>query len=540
MEFSWMITAFLGFVLIYLIYWYLLKKLSFWQERGVPCVDSVPFIGSIGDVIRGKKNYIQLVADFHKRFKNEKYFGMYMLQSPVLVIRDPDLITQFLVKDFSYFQDRNVDVDETIDVMSAGLVNLTGNKWRILRHKMTPAFTSGKMKLMFKDVKDCCDEAVLVLKGMRGEDVELRSFLFKVVINIVGIIAFGIKVNAFNINGEKENAFLENSKNFLKPNLMLHIKAVVALVNPKIRDFFKYRLVDDRINNFFPKLTKDLMDYRERTGEKRNDFLQTLLDHKHKELELAKETSVNGQITQTSDTDVHDGGEPEDRELLDHLKNIKYNQTSAVFSDYIIASQTFLFISAGSDTTASIISFALHELASNKDIQRRLQNEIDSVLSNQELTYDALKKMTYMDQIIYEVLRQRPGSGVLTRVCTQDYKMPGTDLVIPKGCVINISLLALHMDPEYFPDPEKFNPDRFKNMDEIPKNIFYPFGAGPRICIAMRLAMLQMKVFLATLLSSYDLILSEKTQLPIKISSQSLTQHVVGGLWVRFEPREIR
>lgn len=80
-------------------------------------------------------------------------------------------------------------------------------------------------------------------------------------------------------------------------------------------------------------------------------------------------------------------------------------------------------------------------------------------------------------------MRLRPGGGFLSRVCTQDYKMPGSNLVIDKGSIVHIPVLGLHKDPQYFPDPEKFNPDRFKNMDEVPKGVFFPFGGGPRMCI---------------------------------------------------------
>ncbi|XP_075213388.1 putative cytochrome P450 6a14 [Lycorma delicatula] len=539
MEFITITTALLGIVMVYLVYWLSSKKANYWKEKGVPCTNSFPIIGSMTDVILGKTNFVQLLADLYNEYKNEKYFGIFMFHAPVLVIRDPELISQVLIKDFSFFQDRTHKSDES-DLFSSGIQNLTGDKWRVLRHKLTPTFTSGKMKLMFKQIKECCDEMTVYLKEKKGQDFESRNLIFNLIINIIATIAFGLKVNAFNDEEAKNNAFLENSKMVFKPSIFLQVKLLLTTSAPKIKKFFKLKLVDNTVNDFFPKLINDLISYRESSDVKRNDFLQLMLDHKQKELEFlsGKKNSVNGQVTQTSECDIPNA-EPEDLELLQHLKRVKYDTNSAVFSDNIIAGQTFVFISGGSETISAALSFTLHELAVNRDIQRRLQEEIDSALSDQELTYESLKKMTYMEQILNEVMRLRPGAGFLSRVCTQDYKMPGSNLVIDKGSIVHIPVLGLHKDPQYFPDPEKFNPDRFKNMDEVPKGVFFPFGGGPRMCIAMRLAMLEMKIFLAILFSSFNVVLSEKTQLPIKMNKKSILQHVVGGLWVRFEPREI-
>ncbi|XP_075213867.1 uncharacterized protein LOC142320078 [Lycorma delicatula] len=542
MEIAWIATILLGFVFIYLIYALSSKKLNYWKEKGVPFVNnSLPILGSMTNLILGRKSIIELNLDWYREFSNEKYFGFYMFHTPFIVIRDPELINQVLIKDFTYFQDRNYEYNEKTDIFSAGLFNIAGDKWRILRHKLTPTFTSGKMKLMFQQIKECNDEMVLYLKEKKDQDVDTRNLLFKVMINVTGNIAFGLKVDALNEKEEKNNTFLQTSRNFFKPSLLLQIKILIYISAPKIRKFLKLKLIDDSVNDFFQKLTGDLLRYREKSEIKRNDFLQLMLDQKEKELKyLSTAESINDdQLIQNPNNGLQNAEEQEDLELIEHLKNVKYDKNCAVFTDYMIAAQIFVFISAGTEMTSTVLSFVLYELAVNKDVQKRLQEEIDSVLSNQELTYDALKKMTYMEQILNEVLRLRPPGGILVRICTQDYKMPGTSLVINKGTFVQIPALGLHKDPKYFPDPETFDPDRFQNMDAIPKGVFFPFGDGPRICIAMRLAMLEMKVCLAAICSSFNVVLSEKTQTPLKLNKKSALQEVVGGIWVKFEPREI-
>jgi len=152
-------------------------------------------------------------------------------------------------------------------------------------------------------------------------------------------------------------------------------------------------------------------------------------------------------------------------------------------------------------------------LAINQDIQRKVQEECDRVLreSNGKVTYEAIQSMEYTDKVIHgtisnpqirgyynkvftnhmepiffaETLRFYPPVGVLTRAPLRDCKLPTTDVVLKKGTTVIIPVLALHMDPQYFPDPEKFDPERFSEEQKAsrPPYTYMPFGEGPRICI---------------------------------------------------------
>lgn len=84
-----------------------------------------------------------------------------------------------------------------------------------------------------------------------------------------------------------------------------------------------------------------------------------------------------------------------------------------------------------------------------------------------------------------ETLRMYPPVGILLRKCTQPYQIPDTNTVIPKGCQMFVPIYAFHHDPEYFPEPEEFRPERFseENRKNIPQYAYMPFGHGPRVCI---------------------------------------------------------
>lgn len=165
--------------------------------------------------------------------------------------------------------------------------------------------------------------------------------------------------------------------------------------------------------------------------------------------------------------------------LLLGLKNM--------YTSYELAAEAFLVYAAGFETSSTLITFALYELALNQDIQDRLREEITTGIeeNNGELTYEMLFGFKYLDMIINESLRKYPPIAENMRKCAQDFKIPETDLVIPKGTTIQINTFSLHRDPDYFPEPEKFDPERFndQNVKNIKPFTFLPFGEGPRICM---------------------------------------------------------
>jgi cytochrome P450 family 6 len=122
-------------------------------------------------------------------------------------------------------------------------------------------------------------------------------------------------------------------------------------------------------------------------------------------------------------------------------------------------------------------------LAINQELQDRTREEIEKVLSNYDgkPTYDAIMNMEFSGQVISESLRKYTPGNILMRKCTKDYRVPGTDITIEKGKYVFLPMHAIHNDPEYFPEPNKFDPDRFSSEEEKTRNpfTFLPFGNFP-------------------------------------------------------------
>ncbi|XP_065080292.1 probable cytochrome P450 9f2 [Ochlerotatus camptorhynchus] len=217
-----------------------------------------------------------------------------------------------------------------------------------------------------------------------------------------------------------------------------------------------------------------------------------------------------------------------------------------VWSDNELAAQCFLFFIAGSDTVSTCLTFVSYELLINPDIQDKLYQEIvavDRSLDGKPVSYEALQKMQYMDMVVSESLRLWPPAPFVDRFCVKDYLYndeQGTRVQIHKNQLVWFPTTALHHDPKYYPDPFKFDPERFseENRDKIRPGTYLPFGVGPRACIGSRFALLEVKVILYNLLRHFTLVRSEKTKVPLKLESKMIGIKIAGGVWLEFKPRE--
>lgn len=135
---------------------------------------------------------------------------------------------------------------------------------------------------------------------------------------------------------------------------------------------------------------------------------------------------------------------------------------------------------------------------------------------------------------VTETLRKYPPTSVY-RTVTKDYQVPDSDVVLPKGMSVMVPVYGIHHDPEYWPDPERYNPDRFSAQECSNRNplTFIPFGEGPRMCVAARLGMLQTKIGLATMLMNYRF--SCCSVVPLRFSPKHFILTPLGGLWMRVE-----
>ncbi|XP_063982821.1 cytochrome P450 6k1-like [Diachasmimorpha longicaudata] len=440
-------------------------KLSYWQRRGVPTLPTNIFFGNFAESIYGRISAGYLLGKLHNQADPDlKFLGVYIFQKPVFLVRDPTLIRQILIKDFSIFSNRYFSVESDNDqIGTKNLFSVNNPRWQHMRHKLSPAFSTAKLKGLFKLMVESSHSLTNYLekqftdpRGIKIIDVEDASTRF--ITDIIASLAFGINTNSFE---ESTQEFYTRSRELFRTDTLTNILTFCVFFFPRLANLYPLGILGKQeayIRNIFWAS----MNAREQAQFHRGDIMDNLLK----------------------------------------LKNEKQDSDLKFQGDVLVA-QSVIFFVAGSATSSETMAFTLNELAKRPDIQDRVRQEIIDILDGDELTYEKVQQMKYLHQVINETLRLYPLAPIIDRVAEEDYKVPDSNVTIEKGTPVYVALRGVHMDTKYFSDPEKYDPDRFDENNKIEPYTYLPFGEGPRICIGMRIGMMQTAVGLITMLKNY-------------------------------------
>ncbi|KAF2897837.1 hypothetical protein ILUMI_08338 [Ignelater luminosus] len=486
---------------------------SHWKSKGVFCLKpSIPF-GNAGELVLQKRTIGLEFKHVYDEFKKRglKYGGYYFFMRPLFVPVDLDLVKHIMAKDFAHFTDHVIHINEQSDPLSVHLFSLKGQKWKGLRAKLTPTFTSGKMRMMFQTLVDCSTGLVNVMDKfvMEKQAIDIKEIVGRFTTDIIGSCAFGIDCSSLK---NPDSEFRQYGKKFFDTSVKDSIVRLLTLTAPEI--FTVLRLSSHRkdVTNFFMNVVRQTVNYREENNIVRKDFMHLLLQLKN-----------NVKITEND---------------LGDLKSNK-SDAEAALSMTELAAQCFVFFIAGFETSSTTSTFCLYELSKNTELQQNLRDEINRVLEkhNGKITYDAMMEMVYMDKCINETLRKYPPVPVHTRECTKTYNVPNSNVVLKKGSFVFIPVMGIQHDPEYFPDPDKFDPERFSEENKANRHsaAWTPFGDGPRACIGLRFGVMQTKVGLTVLLKNYKFTLNPRTASPLTLEPGSFVLAASTGVWLNAE-----
>ena len=197
-------------------------------------------------------------------------------------------------------------------------------------------------------------------------------------------------------------------------------------------------------------------------------------------------------------------------DLLDMLLNATYQDGSSISDEQLIDEILILFV-AGHETTANALTFAVHLLGKNPEHVYRIIQEASALANGYTLT--SLASLTYTRAVVDETLRLYPPAWITDRVAITDDQVAGFS--IEKGTIVGISFYELHRSEKHWEAPTEFNPTRFLGEQaKTHKAYYYPFGAGPRMCIGNNFAIFEMIMTLAELYKHYR-VTPEKTQLKV-------------------------
>ncbi|XP_029178733.1 uncharacterized protein LOC114946424 [Nylanderia fulva] len=481
-------------------YFFLAQKNKYWQKRGVPCADgALPGIGHMLWVICMKKTLPECLLKFYKDHMNRSVVGFYNFTSPALVIIEPELVKTVLQTNFASFSKNAIAIDPALDPLLAhNPFNTTGDKWVVGRKRFSYAFSSMRLKILLESVKSVCVTLENYVNNKMNKDgkleIELKDLCSRYTAQVVAAAGFGVDGLCFDDEKETES-FRATGRTILEPTGRNALMLALTFLVPSLNKILRMSFIPKHIDRFFRTLVADLMEQRRKDGIPRNDFLHLMAE-------------------------------------LERTEKDKFDLE-------ILASQAMSFVIDGFETSSSVMSFVAFHLASYPKVQEKLREEVITVLDKYDgvVTYEGLKEMTYMDQVLNESQRTLPVAGFMTKLCTEKFELKGSDGLVchvEPDTNILIPVNGLHKDPRYWKDPEIFDPERFspEKKHSIEKFTFLPFGEGPRICPGMRMALLQIKAGLAAILRKYRLELSPRTQVPLKMVPGTILATPEGGVWV--------
>jgi len=528
-------VAFVFFLTLFLLlYKFITQNFDRWEKAGIPFKPGRFPLGSI-NFLSGKKNGNEYILDLCKEFKDEKFFGYYSLGKPMLVIQDLEMMKAMKTRDFRHFpdtQDENISRTlrtggELDSLFNHNVGSARGDEWRDVRSSLTPVFTSGKMKAMMKFIVEVSENllAEMEKKSELGE-FELKDVTGKFSLDALASCAFGIDFNSF--GGAQSSAFVEHASELFKQDIwgLLAIFKFLPGV-PRLFQMLNINVQKPKTTKFFRDIVTDTLKTRAKSGERRNDMIDMMVDAM-KQIAMDKEQK-----------------EQDETEQEQFEQDMKFNhKQKRKLTEQDIISNLIVLLIVGYDTTGMTLAAILWALSENQDVQEKLRREVDEAWEAANGVfpdYSSLQALPYLEMVVMETLRLYGPAALTMRACNEDYRLPGTDFTVRKNDMIFFPNEAFHKDPNQWSHPNTFNPDQWAPEERSKRSphAFQAFGQGPRACLGMRFALLELKVAVAMLVRHLELLPGSTTIKPLQLDPSHGMAWFKGGLWASIKRRDL-
>jgi len=366
---------------------------------------------------------------------------------PVLLATHPDTAQEILQNQEVFVKDYDAFPHSTFfSMLETSLLFSKGADGRHQRETMTPAFHFDYLKSMIPMFVQKLSE--LLDRFPAGEVFDAKPLLFQCTVDILGIASFGVDFKSMTEG--------ETHEYLSAYNTLVHAAATefVGFIPPYIKKWLPFGSVQEcnKARKAIISMTHEVMEARRSVAEKK--YLADMM--------LAAQPPLS----------------------VEQLE-----------------SNVFLFFSAGHETTASAFCWALKLLALHPDVQAKARAEVDLVLKGNHPNAENIKGLLYLEQVIKEVLRFGPVAIMPSRVATGDIQIG--DVFIPNSTKVGFDAYTIHHNPEFWPNPEIFNPDRFSPDAKHHPYAYLPFSHGKRNCIGMNFSLLEQRVLLSMVLQKF-------------------------------------
>lgn len=416
------------------------KNKDYWKKRNIPQIDDL-----LWKFMLDNRSIPEICKTYYEQY-DVPHIGTTMGTTTMLILKNAEDIQAVFAGDFQSFYKRGIPMNPNDTLADNLLFTDDYQKWKIFRQKLSPVFTSSKLKNMFYIIEKCARDFVEFVETDKLMRQTPFNVLYTYTTASIGASVFGIDTGTKNT---MDSPFLEMAWKSLQPSIKTNLTFMISGMFPKLFKFLNLKFFGEHEDFFVGAVKKVLESRKHDTVTKRHDFI-----------EICLELQRNGMMRDPSTG----------YELYP--------------TDELLAAQAFFFFIAGADTTATAMHFTLLELSSNPKILDKLHNEIDTVFEpgKEELTYADTEKLQYLDMVINEAMRKYPPIGFIQRVCTKNTVLP-SNVSIEKDVAVVIPVYAIHRDEKFYPNPDKFDPERFRPENTNNKFAYFPFGEGNRICI---------------------------------------------------------
>ncbi|XP_059619150.1 probable cytochrome P450 4s3 [Phlebotomus argentipes] len=351
--------------------------------------------------------------------------------------------------------------------LGEGLLTSTGSKWQKNRKLLTPAFHFNILKQFQVVMDDCSDILIKKLsKVATDKPVDIYPFITLYALDVICETAMGIKKNA------QENSESEYVMAVKKICELTHRRSFSMVLRiPFFFNLSSYKKAQDKTLKILHDETRRVIKLRRKALENLNINTSEVLSEASSMLGVKKRLA-----------------------FLDML--LIAQREGKDLSDEHIRQEVDTFMFEGHDTTSSAIAFTIY-LLSHYPKEQEIAYQEARDYEGQEL-----ETMKYLEAVIKETLRIYPSVPFYSRWVEKEVKVG--DVVAPPGVTLSVQTYILHHDPEIFPEPNVFKPERFLDSENMHPYAYVPFSAGPRNCIGQKFAMLEMKKTLAKLLRHFE------------------------------------
>ncbi|XP_037578862.1 LOW QUALITY PROTEIN: thromboxane-A synthase-like [Dermacentor silvarum] len=528
-------------VVLFIVHWLMKRRehFNFFKYLGIPGPTPNIIFGNMLEMY--KKSPVKAYREWIDKYGDVVgYFNGYR---PVILMADLDLLKQIQIKDFQDFVDRGLlfQAKRPPSPHNKGLLQLTSTRWKEVRSVLTPSFTTNKLKMMSPGVISAVEKLVSKFdhKAETGEEFEVGDMYAALALDVICKSAMGID---YNLQDHPRHGFLVCCRMLF--GCAFSFIAVLLTAFPGSAALLKFinsrwlRYQNSGVHPFIEvqEKCKRIVGQRQQdTSLRQKDLLQLMIDAKESRVDLGSVTST--QLT---------AGEENEQELPNRTNTTAESANGnvsvfnkAVLDDDDITQNAFVVLVAGFETTSNTMSLVTHMLVHYPEVQEKMREELFSVLASDEpITYNTIQKLTYMNCVIQETIRMYPPAfAFVTReaVVNKEYGK----IRIPAGTAVMAAVEYIHRDPRHWENPDKFDPDRFlpENKSRINTMAMQGFGSGPRNCIGMRFAHMELRYTFAHILRKYRLEKTENSERdPPNIEMNPIILKIKNGVKVRAVP----